>query len=1103
MREGRTSGTATVLFTDLVGSTELMSRLGDVAYDELRGDHFAGLREALAAHHGEEVKNTGDGVMATFSSAVEALECAVAMQQVADRQTRSPGATVAIRVGLSTGEVTFEGGDVFGTAVVEAARLVAAARPGQILATAVVRMLAGSRAPTTMSDVGPLELKGLPDPVMACEVSWEPTAAVVPLPSLLTGTGRVFVGRDVEVERLEALWKESSAGERRVALVAGEPGVGKTRLAAELARSVHATGAVVLAGRCDEEMGVPYQPVVEALRHMIGRTPPQELDGRLGRFGGELVRLVPELASLAALPPPLSSDPETERYRLFDAVAAWLSALSSMAPVLLVMDDLQWAAKPTLLLLRHVLRSNEPMRLLVVGTYRDTEVGRGSPLAELVANLRRDGGMERISLSGLDAAAVADFLGQAVGGGVSGEGESLALAIHAETEGNPFFVSEVLRHLIETGGIHQEDGRWVTTQPIETLGIPEGVRDVVGQRLSRLSEAANEALALAAVVGTEFELAVLEQAGSVAGEDLLSAMDEVVAAHLAAEVPGPLGRYRFAHALVRDALYDELSAPRRVLRHARVAEAIQTVHAGALEDHLPALAYHYALAAAPAAPRDKAVDFAARAGDRAAAQLAHDEAASYYRQALELLDVADEARHLELLLALGEAERRAGDARYRQTLLDATGLAKRLGDTDALARAALANNRGLFSVVGLVDAERVVALEDALTAYPDPDSPVRARLLAGLGRELVYGDRDRRVRLNDEALAIARRAGDAPTLAEVLLGRFYAIAAPTTAPERLENMRELVHLAAILEDPALACRALGFQARVAVELADIDQADNCLDAHDRLSAELGQPHLRWITSWQRTAQALWRGHIELAERRAQETLEVARASSQPDADLFFALNTFWIRFEQGLLDQDVVSLLLETLANHPGATFLETWLALLYAETGQFPEARRHLGQLAESRFAKLGFDHLWLSGISAAAIVAARVGDMERCAVLTELLAPFSEHLVVCAHMIIGAVSHHLGALASAVGDFDSADVRFAAAETTHERIGAPAWLARTRLEWARMLRQRADPGDGDRSRKLLGQALESARTMSLVAVERQAVALLEGSQPEQHQAT
>jgi hypothetical protein len=293
----------------------------------------------------------------------------------------------------------------------------------------------------------------------------------------------------------------------------------------------------------------------------------------------------------------------------------------------------------------------------------------------------------------------------------------------------------------------------------------------------------------------------------------------------------------------------------------------------------------------------------------------------------------------------------------------------------------------------------------------------------------------------------------------------------------------------------LACRALGFRARVAVELGDIEEADACLDAHDRLSADLGQPHLRWFTKWQRTAQALWRGQTEVAERWAGETHELARACGQPDADLFFVLNTFWIRFEEGRLDDELAALLLETLAGHPGATFLEGWLALLYAETGRLTEARRCLERLAESGYARLGFDHLWLAGLCPASAAAARVGDADGCAVLRGLLAPFSKNVAACAHMVLGSVAHHLGMLATAVGDFESAEVSFAAAEATHERIGAPAWLARTRIEWARMHRDRAGPGDDRRSQALLGIALESARTLGLVGVERQAVALLAGN--------
>ncbi len=570
-------------------------------------------------------------------------------------------------------------------------------------------------------------------PLRGRRASSEPA---VPLPALLTGMGRIFVGRDEQLARLQQLWDEARTGELRAVLVVGEPGVGKTRLAAELAARVHEQGATVLAGRCDEDMGVPYQPFVEALRYLVGHTPAEGLGRRLGRHGGELARLVLELTEhLPALPPPLRSDPETERFRLFDAVASLLADTSTEEPLLLVLDDLQWAAKPTLLLLRHVLQSVEPMRLLAVVTYRDTEIGRAHPLSELLADLRRQTRIERIALSGLDISGVAAFLEQAAGHhelGAAAETNELARAIHLETEGNVFFVREVVRHLIETGGVREQNGRWMAGRPVEELGIPAGVRDVVGRQLNRLSETANRVLALAAVTGQEFELAVLGRAGGLDEELLVSALDEALAARLVAEVSGPATRYRFAHALVRATLYEELTGARRVILHRRVAEATEAVHVGALDDHLPALAHHYARASATAAAMTKAVAYAARAGDRALSQLANDEAASYYRSALELLGRVggrpDEARRLELLISLGEAQRRAGDPAYRQTLLDAAHLAAQIGDALALARAALANTQGhVWTGVLQVDADRVEMLEAAIAAVGQDDLRLRSR----------------------------------------------------------------------------------------------------------------------------------------------------------------------------------------------------------------------------------------------------------------------------------------------------------------------------------------------------------------------------------------
>jgi class 3 adenylate cyclase/tetratricopeptide (TPR) repeat protein len=1088
---GPRSGLVAVVFTDLVGSTELMSQLGDRAFDDLRRQHFAALSKAVAAHGGEEVKNTGDGLMAVFPSAAEAVEAAVAMQQATARQSRSH--SVAIRVGIAVGDATFEGDDYFGTPVVEAARLVAAARPGQILATQIARALAGSRCTANFTDQGPLVLKGLPEPVAVCEVGWEAASSSVPMPALLTGVGRVFVGRDAESERLKQLWKEAVAGERRVALLAGEPGVGKTRLAAELAGRVHEQGAVVLAGRCDEDLGVPFQPFVEALQHYGAH----HSEPRLGRFGGELTRLLPELAAkVPGLPEPLRSDPETERYRLFDAVAAWLSDVSADDPVLLVLDDVHWAAKPTLLLLRHVLRSAEPLRLVVVATYRDSEVGRGHPLAELLADLRRLEGVERFPLTGLDQAGVAAFIEAAAGHALSEDDEGLTRAVWTETEGNPFFVVEVLRHLAETGGVEQRDGRWVMTAPVDELGIPEGVRDVVGRRLSRLSEAANRALWVASVVGLEFDPAVVRMAGDLSDEALFSSLEEAAGARLVSEVGT---RYRFGHALVRATLYDEMTAVRRVALHRRVAEAIETIHAGALDDHLPALAHHWARASAPAADTDRAVDYATRAGDRALTQLAHDEAVAYYRQALELLGASDglrdDRRRLNLLISVGEAEKRAGDPTYGEHLFEAARLAQQQGDHESLARAALTNCRGTFSSAGTVDVERVRWLEAALEAIGDRHDTLKARLLANLSMELDFGaSLERRMQLSGEALALARRIGDPAILASVLVGRTLTIWDPSTVAERLELTAEAMGVAEQINDPTMRFWALYRRCPPLLEAGRIEEAKRHVALADQVAEDLGQPFLRSLVNYTQATVLIVAGRLEEAEQHSRTALSLGQQAGQADAGIFFACQLINIRYEQGAFDPDLATRLAMIIEHVPYLPFLRALDALMQHELGSFDEARVAFDTLAADGFADVPRNNTWTPTMALAATVCAALGDQQRAGILHDLIVPYEDLVAAHSLMWFGAFHHHLGLLDQTLGRFDDAAERFAAATATHDRTGARCSQAHTQLEWARTLLIRGSPGDAERARTLLGEALTTARALGLGGVERQAAAQLGG---------
>ena len=1092
--------TAIVLFTDLVGSTELRSRLGEDAAEALRQQHDALVSSGIEAGRGTVVKNLGDGVMATFGGASDAVRAAVSIQQAIGRHNGSSATALEVRIGISAGDVVFEEGDCFGTPVIEAARLCAAAQGGQILASELVRGLAHA-GEETFTAVGSLELKGLTKPLPTVQVDWEPLPQPsVPLPTFLTDIGRIFVGRDGELDRLGQLWKEAAAGELRVAFLAGEPGIGKTRLAAELAKRVHEEGATVLVGRCDEDLGVPYQPFVEALRHFVDHAP--ALPERLGRYGGELARLVPELNErVPDLAAPLRSDPEMERYRLFDAVAAWLAAASAEQSLLLVLDDLQWAAKPTLMLLRHVVAAAGSGRILVLGTYRDTELTHDHPLLEVVPDLRRQGGVERVSLSGLDDVGVTALVEQAAGRALDEAGLALARAVYEETEGNPFFVREVLRHLTETGAVERREGSWTTRLSVDQLGIPEGVRDVVGRRLARLSEDTNRALRVAAVVGPEFELGVVQAAGDLSEETLLGAIEEAAEARVISEVSA--SRFRFAHALVRASLYESLTTARQVALHRRTAEAIETIHEATLDDYVPALAHHWAKASAPVTDVTRAVEYARRAGDRALGQLAHDEAARYYASGLDLLDAGHvdrtDSRRVELLIGRGDAQRRAGDSGYRQTLLDAAHLAEELGDSAALARAALANTLGYLWTAFAVDNDRIEVLESAIAAAGDNDPALRARLLATLGLELTWQpDPTRRVALSEEALRIARTVNDPATLAHVLLARDYTTTDPENVAERFDATSELLAIADRLGDPVMASRALSLRFKAAMELPDVAEAERSLVRNETLVADLGQPDLTFFVLHHRATLAFLRGDPE-AEQTHSAAEELGRSIAGSEilaAQKIFSMGrTFWPRIAQGRAGEieDAFRLLVERASN----PFFMSIYATVLAETGQIEAAARLFEELASQDFVYPRQNAAWVMFEAECAYLCARLGRADCVPGMRLMLEPYADQVVVSgfAGCILGSIAFYLGLLAATVGDWRDAEARFAAAAATHERMGAPGWLARTRLEWARMLLARAESTDVERARDLLGKARAAASEFGLTSIEQQATELLAGS--------
>jgi predicted ATPase len=315
-----------------------------------------------------------------------------------------------------------------------------------------------------------------------------------------------FVGRAPELERLRTLMPTAEGEGRRVVLLGGEPGSGKSRLVREFAAEVAHDGALVLYGACDAVVRTPYGPFVEALDHLARTADPAELRAALGTGGGELTRLLPDLtARIGELPPPVAADPDTERHRLHTAVTDLLAGITRDRPALLVLEDGHWADAPTLMLLRHLTRSAAHARVLVLATFRDTDADVTEGLSETLADLRRSDDVVRLHLGGLSGNEVAEFVRSAAGS----EHVELAEAIHDLTEGNPFLVCELWRTFVETGAVDIS---------------PESVREVVSQRLARLSPATTDLLELAAAAGSEFELDVVRRAAELGEPELLAAL---------------------------------------------------------------------------------------------------------------------------------------------------------------------------------------------------------------------------------------------------------------------------------------------------------------------------------------------------------------------------------------------------------------------------------------------------------------------------------------------------------------------------------------------------------------------------------------------------
>jgi len=891
---------------------------------------------------------------------------------------------------------------------------------------------------------------------------------------------RAFVGRKAILAALGEALRSALAGRVELRLLVGEPGIGKTRTAEELAREAEAVGARVLVGRCYEGEGAPaFWPWVQILRAYAEAVAPEVLRAQLGPAAGDLVQLVPELGdALGVAPPAVAPSGEEARFRLFDGMARFLAAAARERPLVLWIDDLHWADRPTLLLLAHLTRNLRDAPLLAVATYRDVEVTHGHPLAEVLGILAREPRCERIALRGLEPGEAGELLHVVAG---EAPDPALAEAIHELTRGNPFFAGEIARLLAEEGGLAARRGR----SAVEALLLPQSVREAIGRRLAVLSPACQELLRIAAVVGRDFPRAALERLTGGDAEAVLETLEEAVAAQVlvppAASAPG---RYAFVHALVRQTLYQELPTLQRVRLHRQVGEALEALY-GDDPDRLSELAHHFFQASA-AGEVDKAIHYARRAARVAAERFAWEEAAERYTEALQTLEASlpvDQRARAELLVDLAQQRWYSGDTDAAlATYLDGIEAARRSDHAEPLARAALGiEDMEILDPASLARSRSL--LEEGLDRLGEEHTALRARLLSRLGSEIFTASLEARAAHGVQAVALARRSGDPEALFEALDARATALLAPEAIEERAAVHEEMLEVALAAGDPQLAYTAHSERVRDLVTFGRMEEADREIARCEELAAVLRQPRPTWNNLRFRVMRAIGDGRFEEARRGIEEARELALSLGERTSEATDWAQRGFLYEAQGRIEdlfgdidpvlQHYRWLMPDTLQR------IRTWLLV---PAGRLEEARSEMATSLDAHFADVPRSEGWLLVIAGSVEVAAALGLEEAAADLHALLAPFAgwnvSHQLM--RVYLGPVSHYLGLAAAVAGQRAEAVRHFEAALAEGERMGTRPRLVRTHLEYGRLLAGEGAGGGAAPKRERARAHLEAAAALA-----------------------
>jgi DNA-binding SARP family transcriptional activator/tetratricopeptide (TPR) repeat protein len=873
-------------------------------------------------------------------------------------------------------------------------------------------------------------------------------AADEPVQSVLSSAWTSqMTGRDRESSVIAHAWRRAVEGHASFVFLGGEPGIGKTTLAAHAANACRAEGGRVLFGRSDPEIDIPYQPFSEALHHWSSC-----VDARDVRTSGSTAALLRRLAPMTDMGSAVVSDAETSgsvlRDELFDAIREWLELLACERPTVLVLDDLHWADDASLTVLRNVIRHPPNGALLLVGTYRPEDMGRDHALRRLLADARGDPGVFRVDLAGISAADVQAMVAATSTQPLPPDGVAFAAALHERTSGNPLFAQMTLRHLLDNDVIEPGGGRWRIDESFAGLSVAAGVTEVVERRLAPLADDIADGVRVAAVLGDTFDLRTLAAVLQVDERSVIGMLTDATGIGLVREVPEEIDRYRFAHALIRDALEASVPRSRRLRVHWDAGRALETM--GADRDrHLDEIVHHLTLGA-PVGDRRHAAGACIRAGHAGLRRLAFEQARDHFGQALSLLD-PDEDPDLawQALNGRGEAIGALLDQNDRPSVdhLRAAAIAREQGWSDRLARSAL--GFAYFQMPGSADRSALQLLDEVLRALPDDADRLRCEVLAAHAIQCVAASDGQAARSSaDRALILARRLEDPGLIATALSARCYVLLGSPAVEELRRSAIEAVSRPLPPEGRFIPPHyALGVVAMQRGRRADLEREMEEIRraAEDRRSRSLAV----FLPSWE-AAIALAAGDFADSHRHAIVARDLSSAPAWRHA---FSAYVVARRIELGR-ESDVIDALLAYVAEVPHARAQRCILANLLLRRGDTDLALEQLAPLRDTSWAIDGWDsavcfrHL---GEIAVAMPEPEMVD----ALLSQVCAYTGQLLTSFTGVTIEAAADRVrGQLLLALGDADGAVVALDGARLAEDSFGAHAlavrtayWQARARL--------------------------------------------------------